>query len=225
MLRLVHSDDSYAVCRIPDILSSDTQASELFRGGQISVAVLYLAFIFFVPYGSNFQMLLRFPVFFLGVVLGKMMKEQMAMCSSKTLIRTLFILFVIGLALSIYAYRFCNPPCGIIEIPEIKKTGWLFVPYILMVPFFCLAVCSLFKTKLFSKILTPLRNVGVMSIELYLIHSQFIHLTRYLTDSYGWSKPLIGTVLVSFCFAFCWYVHKVNQWITDKLKNVKLIRT
>lgn len=169
-------------------------------------------------------MLLRFPVFFLGAVFGKMMKEQTAMCSSKMLMRALFVLFVIGLALSIYAYRFCNPPCGITEISEIKKTGWLFIPYILMVPFFCLAVCALFQTKLCSKIQKPLKIVGSMSIEIYLIHSQFIQLTRYLTDSYGWSKPFIGTILVSFCFVFCWYVHKINQWMTDKLKSVKMVR-
>ena len=194
-------------------------------GGGISVAVLYLAIVFLVPYGSDFQMLLRFPVFFLGAVLGKMMKEQTAMCASKTLIRALSLLFVIGLALSIYAYRYCNPPCGITEEAEMKKTGWLFIPYILMVPFFCLAACALFRTKLCSKTLKPLKTVGAMSIELYLIHSQFIQLTRYLTDSYGWSKPLIGAILVSFCFVFCWYVHKVNQWMTDRLKSVKPIRT
>ena len=188
-------------------------------GGYLSVAIIYLTIIVFVPYNSDFQMLLRFPVFFLGTVFGKLIKEQPAMCSNRFFTFILLILFVFGLSLSIYAFIFCNAPCGFTEIPEIKKTGWLFVPYVFMVPFFCLSLCSVFCLKTTSLMCRLLKNVGIMSIEVYLLHSQFINLTRYWTNEYGWSKPLVGGVMVILCFIVSWYVHKLNDWITNMIRG------
>ena len=58
-----------------------------------------------------------------------------------------------------------------------------------------------------------------MSIEVYLLHGQFIVLTRTLTNEYGWSKPLVGSILITACFILCWYVHKFNTWVMDMLKT------
>ena len=188
-------------------------------GGILSVAIIYLTIIVFVPYNSDFQMLLRFPVFFLGTVFGKLIKEQSAMCSNRFFYLILFFMFVLGLLLSIYAFIFCNAPCGLTEIPEIKKTGWLFAPYVFMVSFFSLSLCSFFYKKNNSLIRRLLKNVGIMSLEVYLFHSQFINLTTFFFNEYGWSKPLIGGVMVILCFIVSWYVHKLNDRITNMLRD------
>lgn len=59
-----------------------------------------------------------------------------------------------------------------------------------------------------------------MSIEIYLLHGQFISLTRYWTNEYGWSKPLVGAVMIVSCFVMSWYVHKLNCWMMNKLKSI-----
>lgn len=190
-------------------------------GGYAIAITLYICIILLVPYGSNFQMLLRFPTFFLGGVIGKLIKEHDKSCNNKLFLCILFVLFCIGLSLSIYAFIYCNPPCAVTVIPEIKKTGWLFIPYFLMVPFFCLLLCKIIEWKVSKPLLPFLKDVGVMSIEVYLLHGQFIVLTRTLTNEYGWSKPLVGAILITACFILCWYVHKFNTWIMDMLKTKK----
>lgn len=190
------------------------------RGGQIAVVIMYISIILFVPYDSDFQMILRFPIFFLGTVLGKIIKENEGMCTKKSFFCALGFMFFIGLALSVYAFIYCNPSCGLMEVPELKKTGWLFIPYIFMVTFFCLMLCSLFEMKFSYRILLFLKNVGIMSIEIYLLHGQFISLTRYWTNEYGWSKPLVGAVMIVSCFVMSWYVHKLNCWMMNKLKSI-----
>lgn len=182
---------------------------------------MYASIILFVPYGSDFQMMLRFPVFFLGTVLGKLIKENECMCSKKYSICLLGLMFFIGFALSVYAFIYCNPSCGLMEVSEIKKTGWLFAPYIFMVTFVCLMICSLFEMKNIKFLLPFLKNIGVMSIEIYLLHGQFISLTRYLTNEYGWSKPLVGAIMIMLCFVMSWYIHKLNCWMMNKLKSIK----
>ena len=114
---------------------------------------MYLSIVLFVPYGSDFQMILRFPVFFLGALLGKIIKENEKMCLSKSLLYIFFIIFGVGLAMSVYAFIYRNPPCGQMEIPEIKQTGWLFIPYIFMVTSFCLALCYFFENKIVKPLL------------------------------------------------------------------------
>lgn len=191
-------------------------------GGVIVVVLMYVAFLLLFSYGSNFQMWLRFPVFFLGAVVGKLIKEYETFCSSCYMIGGLFAMFVFGVILSVYAFCEFNPPCAITEISEVKKTGWLFVPYIFMVPFFCMLWCILFEVSILKFLLVPVKSVGVMSIELYLLHGQFIYLTRFLTNEYSLSKPLLGAVLVSFSFVASWQLHKLNVWMMDKMKVISL---
>lgn len=189
-------------------------------GGQITVVIMYLSIVLFVPYGSDFQMILRFPVFFLGALLGKIIKENEKMCLSKSLLYIFFIIFGVGLAMSVYAFIYRNPPCGQMEIPEIKQTGWLFIPYIFMVTSFCLALCYFFENKIVKPLLPFFKNVGIMSIEIYLLHGQFIALTRFITNEYGLSKPFLGTIMIIMCFIISWYMHKVNCWMMNKLNTI-----
>lgn len=91
-------------------------------------------------------------------------------------------------------------------VPDIKITGWLFHPYIFMVTGFCLLACQLLKCEL-RPVNTLLRWVGGMSLEVYLIHGQFIALTRYITNEYALSKPLVGAVLVPLSFLVAWGLH------------------
>ena len=168
-------------------------------------------------------MWLRFPEFFLGGVIGKIIKEGLFI-DSKNVIKTISIgLFLIGVGLSVYSFVYKNP-VGLdpFIVPEIKKTGWLFAPYIFMVTFFCMLQCYIFDRIWIRSLLQPLQIVGVMSIEVYLLHGEFISLTRYLTNEYGLSKPLLGIVLVSLSFVLYWLVHKINVWIMYRLNVIFL---
>lgn len=187
-------------------------------GGVILCLVIYLLMLIFLPYGSNFQMWLRFPEFFLGAVIGKMLKEGFFLDSQNVVNTVSLISFLIGVGLSVYAFQYRNPVClDPSVVPEIKKTGWLFIPYVFMVIYFCMSLCYVFDRKWMKRLLLPLKMVGGMSIEVYLLHGQFITLTRYLTNEYGLSKPLLGLVLVSLSFVLSWLVHKLNVLIMDRL--------
>lgn len=142
------------------------------------------------------------------------------MCLSKSLLYIFFIMFGMGLAMSVYAFIYHNPPCEQMEIPEIKKTGWLFIPYIFIVTYSCLALCCFFEKKCIKPLIPLLKHVGIMSIEIYLLHGQFISLTRFLTNEYGLSKPLLGTIMIIMCFIISWYMHKVNCWMVNKLNTI-----
>lgn len=190
-------------------------------GGVILCLVFYLLMLIFLPYGSNFQMWLRFPEFFLGAVIGKMVKEGFFLDSQNAVNTVFLILFFIGVGLSAYAFQYRNPVClDPSVVPEIKKTGWLFIPYVFMVTYFCMSLCYVFGRIRTKKLLRPLKMVGGMSIEVYLLHGQFISLTRYLTNEYGLSKPLLGIVIVSLSFVLSWLVHKLNVRIMERLNVI-----
>ena len=61
--------------------------------------------------------------------------------------------------------------------------------------------------------------VGAMSLEVYLLHGQFIVLARNITNEYGLSKPLTGGALVILSFFVAYGVHKVNVYVTGRLER------
>lgn len=184
--------------------------------GIIIVIGLYL-YIFSLPYGSSFQSLYRYPVFFLGAVVGKLLKENV---KEKKIDYFFLLLFCIGCGLSIYAYHKYNEPNLDPSImPVIKLNGWLFIPYIFLVTGFCLIIAYILSFKQISCINKPLKLIGSMSLEVYLLHGQFIVLTRYITNTYNLSKPLIGVILVLFSFVVAYWIHLLNIKIMDTLKS------
>lgn len=184
--------------------------------GIIIVIGLYL-YIFFLPYGSSFQSLYRYPVFFLGAIVGKLLKENV---KEKKIDYFFLLLFCIGCGLSIYAYHKYNEPnLDPFIVPVIKLNGWLFIPYIFIVTGFCIITSYLLSLKKMDNINKLLKLIGSMSLEVYLLHGQFINLTRYITNTYNLSKPLIGIVLVSLSFIVAYWVHLLNIKIMDQLKS------
>lgn len=81
-------------------------------------------------------------------------------------------------------------------------------------------ILSFTKIEIINK---SLKLIGGMSLEVYLLHGQFISLTRYVTDTYGLSKPLVGVVLVTFSFVVAYWIHLLNIKIMDALKS-KLLK-
>lgn len=184
--------------------------------GIIIVIGLYLC-ILNLPYGLDFQALYRYPVFFLGAIVGKLLKENV---KERKIDYFFLLLFCIGCGLSIYAYHKYNQPnLGSSIMPIIKFNGWLFIPYILLVTGFCLIITYILSFKQMNYINKLLRWIGSMSLEVYLLHVQFINLTRYITNTYNLSKPLIGIILVLFSFVVAYWVHLLNIKIMDALKN------
>jgi len=191
-----------------------------FYWGVIITIALYL-YIFCLPYGSHFQSLYRYPVFLLGAIIGKLLKEKQ---KEKKIVTLFIILLIIGCALSVYAfYKYNEPYLDPFCIPAIKLNGWLFIPYIFIVTGFCLITAYLLSYKKMGNINKLLRLIGSMSLEVYLLHGQFITLTRYISNTYGLSKPLIGIILVFFSFFVAYWIHLLNIKITDVLKN-KLLK-
>lgn len=188
--------------------------------GIIIVIGLYLC-ILNLPYGSNFLALYRYPAFFLGAIIGNLLKENV---KERKIDYFFLLLFFIGCGLSIYAYHKYNEPNLDPSImPVIKLNGWLFIPYIFLVTGFCLIITYILSFKQMNNVNRVLRLVGSMSIEIYLLHGQFISLTRYITNTYNLSKPLIGIILVLFSFVVAYWVHLLNIKIMDGLKS-KLLK-
>lgn len=59
--------------------------------------------------------------------------------------------------------------------------------------------------------------IGAMSLEVYLLHGQFIILARNVTNEYSLNKPLVGGALVILSFVVAYYVHKGNEYVSQKL--------
>ena len=63
-----------------------------------------------------------------------------------------------------------------------------------------------------------------MSLEVYLLHGQFIELTRYLSDLYGYNKAILGVVLVTISFAVAYAMHLINIRMMGTLKRKMLAK-
>lgn len=184
--------------------------------GIVIIIVLY-AIILCLPYGSGFQALYRYPVFLLGAVIGRLIKDNV---EGKRINIVFIFLFIMGCIMSVYAYiKYDQSNLDTFIVPEIKLNGWLFIPYIFIVVGFCMLISYLMSFRKMDMINRFLRLVGSMSLEMYLLHDQFIILTRFITDTYGFGKSLIGAVLVLFSFVIAYWVHLLNIRMMDSLKN------
>lgn len=211
----------------------------------ILVIILLWSIIYCLPDGENFQALYRFPVFFLGVIVGKYLINRilpppislhtalLVICMpsshtehtsgiyiNKTISIIILIAFVIGIGLVLYGrLMYYQPILDPFELPLLKYNGWLFIPYIFLVVYFCVLITNLFTIS-FLKFLNPIWNLfGSMSIEVYLLHGQFIILTRYVVDTYGLSKSLVGFVLVMLSFVLSYYLHIANKYVMELLSS------
>ena len=188
--------------------------------GMAVIIALYVV-IFCLPYGSDFQALYRYPVFLLGAIIGRLIKDNV---EDKRINISYILLFIIGCCMSVYAYiKYNQPNLDPFVVPEIKLNGWLFIPYIFIVTGFCVLISYILSFRKMDTINKFLRLIGGMSLEVYLLHGQFINLTRYLTDTYGLSKSLTGVVLITFSFVVAYWVHLLNIRMMDALKS-KLLK-
>ena len=194
------------------------------HGTAIGLAIVILMYLGFqlLPYGSNFQMWMRWPVFFLGALLGK----WMFCCPNNTayggnrLLLIICVAFTIGLGLSVWEYyAFAQPDLAPSVVPERKLNGWLFRPYFLMVLCFTWMAAWTVDFALMKRARKILAWVGAMSLEVYLLHGQFIVLARNISNEYGLSKPLTSGALVILSFFVAYGVHKVNVYVTGRLEK------
>lgn len=182
--------------------------------GIIIVAAMYIG-ISCLPYGSNFQAWFRWPVFFLGAMVGKWIFTDDVKLSGGVIPLLLLISSVAICAWAdIYYYEDGLDPY---TTPIIKLNGWLFRPYIFMVIPFCLFAAYFISVKNIDKVRSFLRLIGTMSLEVYLLHGQFIVLARNITNEYSLNKPLIGGCLVIVSFLVAYAVHKGNELVSKKL--------
>lgn len=176
-----------------------------------------------MPYGSDFMSYCRYPTFFLGAILGRLSFDFPAIGNSKKMKLMLIFATIVGCIMCIGAgYIYSQPNLDPTIRPEIVKNGWKFFPYFWIVPGACMMLGSLFLSfKIFNPIL---RWVGAMSLEVYLLHGQFIELTRYLSDLYGYNKAILGAILVTISFAVAYAMHLINIRIMGTLKRKMLAK-
>lgn len=186
----------------------------------VGVCVVMYAAFFLLPYGGNFQMWMRWPTFFLGSVVGMVIfdgkyKRRLSINGMGGVIT---ISFCIGIILSVWAFiHFREPNIDAYTIPDIKKSGWLFKPYFLVVLCFCCLMASCVDKIRMDLIRSFLAMIGSMSLEVYLLHGQFIVLARTITNEYSLSKPLVGGGLVIISFFVAWLLHYLNTVISKRL--------
>lgn len=178
------------------------------------VAAMYIG-ISSLPYGSNFQAWLRWPVFFLGAIVGKwLFVDNIKQIGGVKQILVLLLSLVACVWANIYYHEEGLSPTA---IPIIKLNGWLFRPYFFLVIPFSLFSARLISYRSIEKVRQFLRMIGAMSLEVYLLHGQFIILARNVTNEYSLNKPLVGGALVILSFVVAYYVHKGNEYVSQKL--------
>lgn len=193
----------------------------------LSIACIFIFSIYilayFLPYGSQFIQYFRYPTFFLGVILGNITIRPRPIIFNYKINYFFIFTLLIGIALSIYGYQeFFEPNRNPYKIPIDVLNGWRYRPYFLMTPGLCLLLCVYFSYGFNKHINHFLSIIGNMSIEVYLLHIPFIDLTRWLTNTYNLSKPLLGAILVITSFIVSYYVHLLNIRIMEWLKNTIL---
>lgn len=163
------------------------------------------------PYDSYFMQNMRWPVFALGVFVGWYMNNRGTVIKAMAY-KGILILAITGIVLTYIVHlKYCQPRLDPTIVPEIKKTGWLYFPYFPIVLGFCLILAYFLSFKQLKFVDKSLSCIGQMSLEIYLLHTQFIQLTRYLTNEYLLSKSIVGSILVIMSFICAYYLHKINS--------------
>lgn len=150
-------------------------------------------------------------MFALGAFVGWYMKKRDT--TLKAGVYTgIIILSIAGVVLTYIVHlKYLQPGLDPTIVPEIKRNGWLYIPYFPIVLGFCLIMAYFLSLKQLGLADKLLSCVGQMSMEVYLLHTQFIQLTRSLTNEYLLSKTVVGGILVIMSFVCAYYLHKVNS--------------
>lgn len=190
--------------------------------GSVIVVGLYIC-VSFIPYGSFSIQFLRWPTFFLGALLGyaiftsgdkrriidNILTDTTARGGvNKTCFAVTLIAFVVALATTIWVYAIYVVP--ITEYswpPEYVKNGWLFRPYFFLVIPFCILAAKAISLPICRHIRHLLSLVGSMSLEVYLLHSQFINFANFWPEALSAHKTLVYVFLVLLSFVAAWLLH------------------
>ena len=143
------------------------------------------------------------------------------MGGGKSLSLIIYVSLAIGLGLTIWSYyAFMQTDLDPTVVPERKLNGWLFRPYFLMVVGFSVLMAWIIGLDRMKHIRKLLSWIGAMSLEVYLLHGQFIALARGITDEYGLSKPLVGGAMVILSFFVAYAVHVANKRVISTIQKI-----
>jgi len=147
--------------------------------------VLLIIIMFTFSFFNNYRfmlMLTRIPIFFLGLYIGKLSKNEF-MVNMKHIMLSLNIM-IIGFIMLAVSYKY---------FPNyLTIYGLHWYPFILITPSLCLFLAILFeKVKLFKK----LEIFGKYSFEIYLIHYEILSVINHL-NVYGTNAIYNGI----YCF-------------------------
>lgn len=179
-------------------------------------AVLFLLVLVCVPFwrsGDQIMVILaRLPVYYLGLMYGKMAKQDYVLTKKECLLHLLVLVTGWLLMNSIY-YRLYN---------YLWSHGLYWYPFVLIIPGSCLFLSTvgslMHKTPLLRWLYRLLELMGIYSFELYLVHSflyaylmpDIIPQFSHIPVNYLWLMTLpvvaLGTFLLNRAAAFLSYV-------------------
>ena len=171
-------------------------------------AILLLLIVFSLPFWSTGDLLniaTRFPIFYLGMLLGKRQHQDAPL--GKPAILASFAGTGTGMVCMLLCYRFAPQ--------HLWDWGLLWYPFLLITPGMCIAI-SLIAEKLngfvpAKPVFRALDIIGRNSFELYLIHIFVNDIHEYLNDrslitgntSFVWAVNFAGIILGTVALRLC----------------------
>lgn len=145
----------------------------------------------------------RVPIFFIGINMGEMVRQGRRMDGMS--IWLILLVFLAGLTLSLY-------------LEQVKHGQFpLFIERLVYIPLTISAILLLnfFIRRTANRLKQCFRFLGTVSLEIYLIHVQFVLL--YLPKHWGYWSKFVVMAIISIPLA--WLLSKAADWISAQLSK------
>lgn len=205
-----------------------------------SIIILYIVFPFYInifkqnPYRSTLAMIIlgfilatlsvkfgvgnwllilflaRIPIFFIGVLFGKLSLDK-ELDTSKIKI-VLYAMMIVGFVI---LYTVQNN----FYFNRLLWKGLLWYPLILITPGLCLLIASLFEKYKAKIIQRALVFLGAISFELYLVHSITFNYLDYYCDKFNLNIWIITSLVLLFSICIAYALHKAANKIASTVNS------
>lgn len=176
----------------------------IFIGIALTVAYAFITVLFFNNKNVGGLLILtiaRIPIFFIGSIAGYLAKENIQFGISKTIKVITLIIFLLAVFSLFVSFRYFSN--------FLWTCSLYFLPFIFITPILCIIIAQMFN-KLPPYIPTFFSKIGIISLELYLVHEYLYKNLAHILENYcGTYVAIIAIVILSFIFAFIlYYINK-----------------
>ncbi len=152
----------------------------------------------------------RIPIFFIGILFGKLSLDQTG--DFKKLKVILYILMLIGFVL---LYFFINVN---LFHPYLWK-GLYWLPFIIIVPGLVLSLSFLFDKYIKSQLINKLLNfLGAISLELYLVQIVFFNYIEYYSQRFDLNILMAAFIIFILSVLSAMFLHKITYKIVSYIE-------